>query len=310
MEPGLVRASAPGSIMLFGEHAVLRGHPAIACALDARLRVILEPRPDRRVRVVSDLGLMETSLDALEVRKPFTFLLTAVQQTLRPLSHGLDIRVEAGFSSTVGLGSSAAVTVAALAALDRLQDLPHETADLLARAIRVIRTVQGTGSGTDAAASVHGGVVFFEPDSRRVTPLPGKPPVSLVYSGAKDPTANVIARVNAWEARHPDVAKAVFQAMAAVTVEAAEAFREGDFARFGSLMNTHQGLQDALGVSHRPFSEIIASLRDNPAVLGCKISGSGLGDCAVALGDEQAGAAGYESIPARITGRGVIVEAV
>ena len=309
MAHDFISASAPGSLMLFGEHAVLRGFPAIACAVNSRLRVVLEPRGDRLVQVTSDLGRLGTSLDSLEIRKPFTFLLTALQHAARPLEHGFDIRVEAEFSSTVGLGSSAAVTVATLAALDRLQDHDAPAGDLLARAIRVIRAVQGLGSGTDAAASLHGGVVLFDPAPQTVTTLPGKPPISLVYSGAKDPTANVVARVNAWEQRHPVVARAVFEAIAAVTHEAAEAFREGDLPRVGALMNTHQGLQDALGVSHRPFAEIIAALRENPAVLGCKISGSGLGDCAVALGDENAGAPGYQRIPVRITGKGVAVEA-
>ena len=217
MAHDFISASAPGSLMLFGEHAVLRGFPAIACAVNSRLRVVLEPRGDRLVQVTSDLGRLGTSLDALEIRKPFTFLLTALQHAARPLEHGLDIRVEAEFSSTVGLGSSAAVTVATLAALDRLQDHDAPAGDLLARAIRVIRAVQGLGSGTDAAASLHGGIVLFDPAPQAVTTLPGKPPISLVYSGAKDPTAFVVAAVTECYPRPLAVARAVFGASAAVT---------------------------------------------------------------------------------------------
>ena len=51
-----LKASAPGSLMLMGEHAVLHGKKALVCAIDQRISVSLTPREDARISIVSALG--------------------------------------------------------------------------------------------------------------------------------------------------------------------------------------------------------------------------------------------------------------
>jgi mevalonate kinase len=67
----------------------------------------------------------------------------------------------------------------------------------------------------------------------------------------------------------------------------------------------YQGLMDALGVNDLALSDIIYSLRKSEVILGAKISGSGLGDCVIALGTDDSLALPYEMIPVAVSGVGV-----
>jgi mevalonate kinase len=72
-----VNASAPGSLMLMGEHAVLRGQPAIVCAINKRMKIKLTPRADSTIALHSALGEHETTLDELAPSDGFRFVLGA-----------------------------------------------------------------------------------------------------------------------------------------------------------------------------------------------------------------------------------------
>ena len=67
-------------------------------------------------------------------------------------------------------------------------------------------------------------------------------------------------------------------------LEAAQALKNNNLQALGELFNIHQGLQDALGTCNLPLAEIVYKLRADPNIYGSKISGSGLGDCVIALG--------------------------
>ena len=82
-----IRVSAPGSIMLMGEHAVLFGHRAIACAVDKRMHVVLQPRTDRRVIIESALAHYQSSLDELAAEPSLSFVMYAITQVKAKIPH-------------------------------------------------------------------------------------------------------------------------------------------------------------------------------------------------------------------------------
>ena len=108
----VIKVTAPGSIMLMGEHAVLFGHRALACAVDKRIQVILTPRSDRAVSIRSSLANYHSTLDDLEADSRLSFVLFAIGQVAEGLQCGFELDIQSEFSHTVGLGSSAAVTAA------------------------------------------------------------------------------------------------------------------------------------------------------------------------------------------------------
>ena len=73
-------------------------------------------------------------------------------------------------------------------------------------------------------------------------------------------------------------------------------------------MNNYQGLMDALGVSDKSISDMVYSLRQSDRIQGVKISGSGLGDCVLALGNDENISIPYEQIPVAVSEDGVIIE--
>ena len=279
-----ITASAPGSLMLLGEHAVLHGHLSVVCAINRRIRLTLIPRFDARITVQSALGRYETELGQAEIPKDFRFVMAAVRKASSRLRTGFDLEIHSEFSHTIGFGSSAAVTVATTAALNALAGLPFDRDAVFSSSRIVIRDVQGLGSGADAAASTYGGAVAYRAEPLEIEKLNYTHPLTAVYSGSKMPTAEVVRLVEERRKLFPQLFAGIFEMMDRTAMDAADAIQMQDWATLGLMLNVNQGLMDALGVNNAALARIVYALREDPGILGSKISGSGLGDCAIGLG--------------------------
>lgn len=280
------KVSAPGSTLLMGEHAVLRGEPALVCAVDARMELTVTPRTDRRVLIDSALGHYAASLDELPDHPELRFVLTALRHYRPHLHQGMELVIRSAFASTIGLGSSAAITAALVTALDHLTGLERDLPARFRQGLAIIHEVQqGRGSGADLAASLYGGLLRFTTDPVTFTPLsfPQTLTLSLFYSGYKMKTAAVLQQVEQQWHCQPELLQALYRLMGQNTRAAEKALAQGDLTELGRLMNVYQGLMDALGVCDATLSRMVYALRQDPQVLGAKISGSGLGDCVLAL---------------------------
>jgi mevalonate kinase len=292
--------------MLFGEHAVLRGGQAIVAAIDCRLSVTLTPRSDEIIEVQSSLGRATTTIYDLTFGSHFRFVEEAFRLVQRQLKSGASVTITSRIDPTVGLASSASVTVALLTALMTWLDGSYDRKQLLHNSCTVIRNVQGYGSGADAASIIYGGVISYHADTACVAQLTTDLPLVLVYSGKKTPTPEVIRIVQAKEKRLPVVYRDLFSAINDVTAEAIIALSNADYQQVGLLMNHAQGLMEALGVSTKELASICWALRESPSIFGAKISGSGLGDAAVGLGAIQEVSFG-KRLPSTVAATGVEV---
>ena len=299
--------------MLLGEHAVLHGRRALVCAINKRITVSVfqcsdpseareAPRTrgsDRRerqqvVRIVSDLGTYEAPLNALTDHPDFRFVLDAVKQY--PLTQGVELKIESEFSSEIGFGSSAAVTVATHAALMHFPRSrtsatkfqaencragavtpPFDKDELFKRSLATIHRVQGRGSGADVAASVFGGVVAYRAEPLEIHPLTETFPLTAVYSGAKMKTADVIRHLEERRALNANYFERIFDRMDASVGEVI-----GDFSQLGRMLVLNQKLMEEMGLCNAALAEIIEGFQT--LKVPAKISGSGLGDCAIGLG--------------------------
>ena len=279
-----ITASAPGNLMLLGEHAVLHGRRALVSSVNQRLTVTLTPRPDRQVEIRSALGSHETSLDQLEPHPKFRFILAALHTVAHRLERGVTLEVTAEFSDQIGFGSSAAVTVATVAALHALSRGTVEPRTVFLSARDLIRTVQGRGSGADVAASVYGGIVAYRAEPTDLVPIAVSHPFTAVYSGSKLPTPEVIRIVEERRGLAPEKFEDLFNRMDRCAGEAALAVQREDWAAFGTLLDQGQQVMEEMGLSNPALDAILHALRTDPGIQGAKISGSGLGDCAIGLG--------------------------
>ena len=282
MNSRLIRSSAPGKLMLLGEHAVLHGHLALVAAVNRRLRVEIEPATGQRFRLLSGGCRLDGDVAAVKVAEPFTFVTAAIRRR-RPTA-GFELRLDSDLAGYSGLGSSAAVTVAVVAALRRWQGRSVAPLAVFKEALAVVREVQGVGSGADLAASALGGVLAYRSRPREIRQLPQRPPLFAVYSGQKADTAAVVAQVEVRRRRSPRVYARLYNCMEACVQAALAALRAEDWQDLGRLFNVQQGLLEAVGVSTEELSQLVYRLRADPGVFGAKLSGAGGGDCIVALG--------------------------
>jgi len=269
--------------MIFGEHSVLRKGPAVVAAVDRWLSVEIEPRNDDQIHICSSLGESSTTLENICLDHTFRFVSAALHTVLPP--SGCSITICSQIDPTMGLGSSASVTVALLAALLTWKYGSFTKENLLLLGTRTVQAVQGRGSGADIASIVYGGVISFTKDPLQATFLCPTLPIICAYSGHKTPTPTVIDYVHEREKQHPELFSTIFTAIDQVTHSAIAAIQTQDLALVGRLMNTADGLMQALGVGTAALSDICWHFRQRPTIYGAKISGSGLGDCAIGLGE-------------------------
>jgi len=271
-------AWAPGSLFLMGEHAVLRGRMAIVCAVDEKITATLTPRGDETINISSELGEYQTQISDVKLEKPFTFVLAAIDFFKNNFVSGFDLKIESDFSHELGLGSSAAVTVATLRVLSEWLGVEI---DLLSVGISVIRKVQGVGSGADVAASVYGGVIAFQ--DGKVEELNNYPPFVHIYSGSKTPTVDVIKKVEARFESCPSVRDHIFDSIHLCSEAARELIINKSWNELGKIFDLAQGFMEALGVSNDELNKMLADLRGAEHISGAKISGAGLGDCIIGV---------------------------
>ena len=309
------KSSTPGSLMLLGEHAVLHGQHALVCAIDKRMTVTLTPRNDKKIILESALGQYETTLSNLKVIAPFQFVLATLNFFKKNMKQGCHLKIESEFSETVGFASSAAVTVGTLSALSHWRGLFFSEEDLIKFARRIVRYVQGTGSGADCAACVMGGVVLYRMKPFLAEKFSATYPITVVYSGIKTPTVDVIAQVKNNFADLPEIFRQLCKSINQCTLDGVLALRENNWQKLGRIFNIQQGLMESLGVSTPTIHEIITMLRQQSTISGAKISGSGLGDCMFAIGTSSAHdfsklGSGVKPMNVNMTTRGVYCEQI
>lgn len=287
--------------MLFGEHAVLRGAPAVVTAVDQRMHLERTPLKLPRLRIKSTLGHYDAPLAELTDDERFRFVLEAVRRA-SPQA-GLNVAIASEFSSTIGFGSSAAVTVGTVALLHPKAS-KHE---IFEEALAVVRAVQGRGSGSDVAASAFGGFIGYRADPCEIEELnpPQIPDVSVVYCGYKVPTVKVIEHVATREAAEPELVRAALTKLGHIAGVAMDAIQEGDWDMVGRLMQMHQRLADTIGINTPELRTISAGLEAATGMFGAKITGAGLGDCVIGVGAAGASVPGFETIPVGIGGAGL-----
>jgi len=286
--------SAPGSLMLLGEHAVLHGYPCLVAAINRRVRIVIEPRTDGVVHIESALGSLTGKRQHLPEEPAFRFVIGALRHIPNSLTQGFDGEIIADMPATIGFGTSAAVTVAMIGALAAAAGMPVRPDQIMRESRTVIRKVQGRGSGADVAASAFGGVVHYRATDRGATVISAnRHPITALYCGYKMPTPEVIAKVEKdWDDRPVELLR-LYEEMAALSEMARN--RIADPAAFGRILNEGQTCMETLGVSTPELAECVSILRLAPGITGAKISGSGMGDCAIGWGRENAG----EHLPGR-----------
>jgi mevalonate kinase len=296
------RGRAAGKVILLGEHAVVYGRPALAAGLPLPLEVELTAGTGP-LRLESDRP--ELADDA----KPLAVVREA-GAVLGIATEGLVVRVRSELPPGVGLGSSAALSVAVLRAVAAAAGRVLARDDELALGRRLEGVFHGTPSGIDPAAAALGGCFrFVRGDPPTLTPLRLARPLPLVvvlWARSRSTAAAVGALRARWEAERARY-EAMFDAVAATVEAGAVAAERGDLAALGRAFDRNQELLEALGVSTPEVGEAVAAAR-RAGALGAKLTGGGAGGAVLAVVEDGAavaralGAAGVRTLVVAVSG--------
>lgn len=290
-----VVVSAPGKLMLFGEHSVVYGRPCIVTAVDERMRVTVEKISGDLIIVdAPDLGIKHFTLKMNEIgKKEFpkgvSFVLGTIKNFYKiyKVKSGLKIKTKSEFSSLFGFGSSSAVTICMVKALSKIFDVQVSDKDMFDMAYKSVLDVQGVGSGFDVAAAIWGGTIYFEGWGKVIVPLKTRGlPLTVGYTGIKADTATLIRQVGKLYKSKKGYVDDIFDSIDKIVKRARKAFEKSDFKQLGVLMNEDQELLKYLGVSSKELDNLIGAAIEAGAY-GAKLSGAGGGDCMIAFSDDK-----------------------
>jgi mevalonate kinase len=291
----LTTASAPGKIILFGEHAVVSGATALGGAIDLRAKVSVRDLPGSVLIKTEDLTLQGFSFDLTTGRLTSSQAVHAtryISVVLREFdAKDIQVCIESSLPAAAGLGSSASIVVATVAAVSQHQGHCLSRKEIAEISYRLEKKVQqGLGSPMDTALATYGGYLQISQDIRQLD----LPPMKMVVGYTKIPhdTKSEVEKVQDLKKRYSDLVNPIFLAIGALSEKAVPLIREQNIAELGRLMNINHGLLASLGVSSRELEELVYAARGAGGALGAKLTGAGGGGCMIAI----PGAAGVEPL--------------
>ena len=283
----LARGESPGKIILFGEHAVVYGRPAIAAPVtQVRARAEVIPAAACTVEAVDLHRRVEVARAPAD--DPFALMVRLVCDALQRPLPPWRIVVTSDIPIAAGLGSGAAISAAIGRAMLAAFGADMPPADLSALVYEVEKLHHGTPSGIDNTVVVYERPVWFV-RGRPPQPFAVARPIHLLIAdtGVPSPTKIAVGDVRrAWE-REPARFEALFDAVGDIVRQARAAIEGGDVQALGPLMNANQELLARMGVSSPELDRLIQAALDAGAT-GAKLSGAGRGGNMIALVAEEA----------------------
>jgi mevalonate kinase len=283
-----ISRSAPGKLILCGEHAVVYHQPAIAvpvmqvCTTTKVLATPTAPRGTVRV-IAPQLGL-ESSLDSLPESDPLCLSIKMIQAHFN-LDHlpACEIRINSSIPVASGLGSSASVSVSLVRALSEFLGCDLDDTETNQLAYEMEKLHHGNPSGIDNT------VITF---ARPVCFMRGEPmellqiaaPIELIIAntGIQASTAEAVEMVKKNHEENPQKYDAHFSEIGSLTQLVKEHLSEGFVEAIGPLLTQNHHLLQQLGVSCPELDNLVAVALAAGA-LGAKLSGGGLGGNMLAL---------------------------
>jgi mevalonate kinase len=279
-------ATAPGKVILLGEHAVVYGRPAIAVPVsqvEARADVTDRSRGRGILIVAPDIGARHVLRDA----PPEEPLADAVRNTLHYLGYAGEPNVRITLTSTIpiasGLGSGAAVATALVRALAAHLGTHLSPSEVSALVYETEKLHHGTPSGIDNTVVAYAQPIYFV---RGRTPeqfaASSRLPLVIADSGVPSPTKVTVGDVRkAWR-ENPTRYEALFDEIASLVESARRAIESDHLAELGRLMNRNHEVLREIRVSSPELDRLVESAQEKGA-WGAKLSGGGRGGNVIAI---------------------------
>jgi len=286
-------ASAPGKVILFGEHFVVSGYPALVTAIEPRA-VVRVQRAEKKTVVKSGnvVGVWSEGGEQLyppkNVKNHLQTLYDMATKLLEENSmHGcFEAEIFSQIPGSAGLGSSAAVSVAFAKALSDLYGLGLGQEAVIKYAMLAEREFHGTPSGIDPHIAALGGAILYSgPGNYRRVNINNPIDIAVLHTGVRRKTSTMVAHVQDFARNNPEVFREMAEFYGEVLARGLEAVEKGDVVGLGRLMTLNHILLRVLGVSSKAVEKAFEALL-GLGMYGAKLTGAGGGGCVIAVGPE------------------------
>jgi mevalonate kinase len=290
----MTTSSAPGKIILFGEHAVVYGYPALAVPVTQVLaKATVSENSRGGIMIEAPNVNLSTDISNLAPDHPLAAVINSVFSALgisrRP---ACTVYLQSTIPVASGLGSGAAVSVAIIRALSAFLGRPLPDEQVNALAFEAEKLYHGTPSGIDNTVVTYAKPVYFTktPSARGggvKTFHVGAPfTIMIADTGIIAPTKESVGAVrNLWKADKPHWEK-VFAKVGEIVWNARQAIERGDTVELGRLMNANHALLQEMTVSSVELDQLVEAARKSGA-FGAKLSGGGRGGNMIALVEKE-----------------------
>jgi len=317
-----VIAKAPGKCILFGEHFVVYGTPAIAAAISNYSKCTIE-------EIVSGIQLKLNNYNKLYEFQSFNEIVKEnfpefeeIIECFRIFKerHGINfenikITINSSLFMGSGLGSSASMAVSLVAAINSYYDINLDRSQISDIALEMEKIIHGTPSGIDNTTCTFGNVLFYQKGEHRFLTVPSELPLLVTNTNIERKTKEAIELVRKYTIENAESSRGLFRIFNMMISNIEEALVHLELQRIGGFMSDNQELLVNFGVSNDVINEITQIALKNGA-FGSKLTGAGLGGCVISIGTQETlqkiseilKSKGYPSFIANIDNEGVKVE--
>jgi len=285
-----ISCSAPGKVILCGEHAVVYEHPAIAVPVfegSTKCTIVAKPTaPHDETIIIAPNIALKCYLKCLVEKHPIRVAINLVLDKLH-IDHlpVCEIRIQSTLPTAAGLGSSASTSVALIRAISTFLGHTFTDEEVNQLAFEIEKIHHGTPSGIDNTVITYAKTLFYLKGQSSEFIVPGKQ-VTLVIAdtGIKGSTSKAVSNVRQGYQENKEVYSSLFNQIGQLVESAKISFINGDLISLGNTLTENHKLLQKIEVSCDKLDVLVEAALSQGA-LGAKLSGGGLGGNMIALVD-------------------------
>lgn len=285
-----ISVKIPGKCILFGEHAVVHGYPAIAAAISLYSKCIIKKISEPLfILKLHDFNLEYSSNNFVEIAckvkqsYPQLFLGLEILSKKHNLSYkNIAITLTSELWPSSGLGSSASTSLALISGLVQFYALNYTKNMISEIAYQMEKIVHGKPSGIDNSICIYGGIISYTQGNIEFLPIPKDISILIIYTGQIHDTKKAIANVDLQMQKEPEKTQKVFKKIGSISEKARYYLKEQDFVKIFPLIEKNQEYLTKLNLSTPNIQKII-HIANEHSFNHIKITGAGMGGCLIAI---------------------------
>jgi len=280
-------ASAPGKVILFGEHFVVYGAKAILCSIEKRVTVTAEKITERKIFINSEIGnlVLEPNKSISEINSPLKPFYYLADKVIKNQDIGIQIKIDSEIPLGAGLGSSSACCVAGAAAIFKLfGEISKER--IVELAIEAERTIFENTSGADCTVCTYGGIMEYN-KKQGFKKIEDEPNFQLVIanSNIEHSTESMVSKVKEFKNKNKEEFTKLLNQESKLIEDVLELLKNNNTKELGKKINQNQEYLETIGISNNQLKDMVKI--GQKSSFGAKITGSGGGGCIFAIANES-----------------------